>query len=180
MVKSYPPLVFSLALLTGLCASAAHAADAPGAAPHDPCVGSAVAAAAAQPRFTLNPVRGSDERAILSWEAVPGATEYRVYREPRCPAQLRVQVAVVGGNVTTWSDSHPSPKAWYSVETTQSAGSGLARRSNPVFFDASKGSAPKSATPASPAARLPAPARAASVDVPAVRKSLLATPTPQK
>jgi hypothetical protein len=86
--------------------------------------------------MTLNQVKGSADRVQLSWESVQGATEYHIFREPRCPAQSRVKLATVSASTTSWSDSQPVPNAWYSVETAQSAGTGLARLSNAVPFAA--------------------------------------------
>lgn len=154
MSKPFSTLTFTLAVLAGLYAVGAHGADALATAP-DPCVGSVAAQAAARPRMTLHPVQLTPEsRVALSWEPVAGATEYRIFREPRCPAQSRTQVAVVRGDVRTWTDPNKPAVAWYSVETTQDKGTGLARLSNPVLFYAAK-------APANPAAASPAPAPAA-------------------
>lgn len=140
-----------LTLLASLGGVAAHAAE---ARLQDPCMGAPHAPAAARPRMTLNSVTGNADRVQLSWESVPGATEYRIFREPRCPAQGRVQLATVSASTTNWSDTQPVPRAWYSVETTQSAGSGLARLSNAVpFAEATKSDAQPAPTAAQKAVR---------------------------
>ncbi len=193
MAQHTSTLFFCLAAVAGLCTAPVHAADAPGRTAQDPCVGTAKPPAAASPRMTLNSVTGSPDRAVLNWEAVAGATEYRIFREPRCPAQARSLVGTVAGNVTTWGDTHPMPRAWYSVETAQSAGTGIGRRSNAVLFDASKAAAPTAAKPPAPPSIAPPPPskapppppsiappppKAAIVAAPLLSKSLVVAPAP--
>jgi hypothetical protein len=141
--------VFNFVLLASLSGLLAHAAEPPKAPPA--CAGTVAAPAAARPRMTLTSVMGaSDGRAVLRWESVSGATEYRVFREPRCPNQARTQVASVRGDLSTWTDPSPQPMAFYSVESTQSPGTGIGRLSNSELFDAAKAAANK--TPAPPKA----------------------------
>jgi hypothetical protein len=169
MIKPRSIFNFSFVLLASLSGLSAHAAEPPKAPPS--CAGTVVAPAAARPRMTLSSVKGaSDGRAVLSWEAVPGATEYRVFREPRCPTQTRIQVAAVRGDVNTWTDPSPQPMAFYSVESTQSPGTGIGRLSNGEFFDAAKAAANK--TPAAPKADVAGPKPL----LPGARAAVLATP----
>jgi hypothetical protein len=153
---------FLFASLSGLVSNAAAAQGA--AAGAGQCVGKAFVPPAARPRMTLKSVEyTSGEQVVLSWEALPGAAEYQVFREPRCPTQPRIQVATVRGDVSTWTDQYPKLMAWYSVESKQIPGKGMGHMSNAIFFDlvAERRSVPP-ATPPSPAAPPVSPGAASS------------------
>lgn len=66
---------------------------------------------------------GGDERITLSWSAVTGATEYRVYRSPESPETFTLATTQTG---TGWVDENrPAGTTWrYKVAAANAAGEG--------------------------------------------------------